>query len=44
MNKPIRVDVYRLTLPIVEVDEVELPFAVLGPDVKYRVRPIPSRH
>ena len=39
-----RVDVYRLTLPIVEVDEVELPFAVLGPDVKYRVRPIPSRH
>ena len=38
-----RVDVYRLTLPVVSVDEVELPFAVLGPNVKYRVRPIPSR-
>ena len=38
-----RVDVYRFTLPVVPVDEVELPFAVLGPDVKYRVRPIPPR-
>ncbi len=38
-----RVDVYRLKLPVAEVDEVELPFPVLGQDVKYRVRPIPSR-
>ncbi len=38
-----RVDVYRLKLPIAEVAEVELPFPVLGQDVKYRVRPIPSR-
>ena len=38
-----RVDVYRLKGPITEVDEVELPFPVLGQDVKYRVRPIPSR-
>lgn len=38
-----RVDVYRLKLPITEVDEVELPFPVLDQDVKYRVRPIPSR-
>lgn len=37
------VEVYRFTLPIREVQEVELPFAVLGPDVKYRVRPIPPR-
>ena len=44
MNKSINVDVYRFKLPIVEVDEVELPFAILGPNVKYRVRPIPPRH
>jgi hypothetical protein len=39
-----RVDVYRLKLPVAEVDEVELPFPVLGEGVKFRVRPIPSRH
>jgi hypothetical protein len=38
-----RVDVYRFNLPVAEVDEVDLPFPVLGQDVKYRVRPIPSR-
>jgi hypothetical protein len=38
-----RVDVYRFKLPVAEQDEVELPFPVLGQDVKYRVRPIPSR-
>jgi hypothetical protein len=38
-----RVDVYRLKLPVAEVDEVELPFPVLGEGVKFRVRPIPSR-
>ena len=39
-----RVDIYRFTLPITAVDEVELPFAVLGPNVRYRVRPIPPRY
>jgi hypothetical protein len=39
-----RVDVYRLKLPVAEVDEVELPFPVLGEGVKFRVRPIPPRH
>jgi len=39
----LRVDVYRLTLPVAEVDEVELPFASLGPDVQYQVHPIPPR-
>jgi hypothetical protein len=38
-----RVDVYRLKLPVVEVEEVELPFPILGPDVKYRARPIQAR-
>ena len=38
-----RVDVYRFTLPIEAVDAIELPFALLGPEVKYRVRPIPPR-
>jgi hypothetical protein len=38
-----RVDVYRFNLPVAEIDEIELPFPVLGQDVKYRVRPIPSR-
>ena len=38
-----RVDVYRFILPIEAVDAIELPFAILGPDVKYRVRPIPPR-
>jgi hypothetical protein len=37
------VDLYRFTLPIAEVSEVELPFPGLGPNVKYRVRPVPSR-
>jgi hypothetical protein len=38
-----RVDLYRFTLPIAEVSEVELPFPGLGPNVKYRVRPISPR-
>jgi hypothetical protein len=28
---------------VAEVDEVELPFPILGEDLKYRVRPIPRR-
>ena len=35
-----RVDVYRFRLPVREVKEVELPFPVLGPDVRYRTRPV----
>jgi hypothetical protein len=38
-----RVDVYRLTMPVAEVQEVDLPFPALGPDVTYRVRPIAMR-
>lgn len=39
-----RIDLYRFKLPVAEVQEVELPFPVLGPDVKYRVRPVPTRN
>ena len=39
-----RVDVYRFKIPVAEVQEVELPFPILGTDVTYRVHPIPSRH
>jgi hypothetical protein len=35
-----RVDVYRLRLPVSDVKEVELPFPVLGTDVRYRTRPV----
>jgi hypothetical protein len=35
-----RVDVYRLRLPVSDVKEVELPFPVLGPEVRYRTRPV----
>ena len=38
-----RVDVYRFKRPITHVEEVELPFPALGPDAKYRVRPISPR-
>ncbi|MHB8865670.1 MAG: ArnT family glycosyltransferase [Pirellulaceae bacterium] len=38
-----RVDVYKLKLPVADVQDVELPFPILGPDVKYRVRPIRPR-
>jgi hypothetical protein len=38
-----RVDVYRLLGPVEHVDEVELPFPMLGEGVGYRVRPIPTR-
>jgi hypothetical protein len=38
-----RVDVYRFKLHVADVHEVELPFPILGPDVKYRVRPISPR-
>lgn len=40
---PHSVDVYRLLGPIRPVEEVDLPFPTLGPDVAYRVRPIPTR-
>jgi hypothetical protein len=39
-----RVDVYRLRGPVANVETVDLPFPILGPDVTYRVRPIPARH
>ena len=38
-----RVDVYRLLGPVERVDEVELPFPILGEGVSYRVTPIPTR-
>lgn len=38
-----RVDVYQFQLPIVDVQEVDLPFPRLGQDVKYRLCPIPTR-
>ena len=39
-----RVDVYRFRLPVAEVQEVELPFPVLGPDVRYRTTPVTRGH
>jgi hypothetical protein len=38
-----RVDVYLLLVPVERVDEVDLPFPILGEGVSYRVRPIPTR-
>jgi hypothetical protein len=38
-----RVDVYRLLVPVECVDEVDLPFPILGEEAGYRVRPIPTR-
>jgi hypothetical protein len=38
-----RVDVYRLLVPVEPVDEVDLPFPILGEGVSYRARPIPTR-
>jgi hypothetical protein len=38
-----RVDVYRLLGPVERVEEVDLPFPILGEQATYRVRPIRSR-
>lgn len=38
-----RVDVYRLRGPVERVDEVELPFPILGEGAAFRVRPIEPR-
>ena len=38
-----RIDVYRFRLPVAEIEEVEIPFMILGPDVKLKVQPVATR-
>lgn len=40
---PRRVDIYRLRGPLRAIDEVDLPFPILGPEVVFRIRPIATR-
>src|SRR5262249_20574406 len=38
-----RLDLYRLLIPVQQVDEVDLPFPILKDEAHYRVKPIERR-